>query len=306
MYFLSLKLTNMYKKNFLLLISTLKGLKVLGSAISCNVNIKKVIISKDPNVQNDYSQDIINLCVSNSIKYSTNTKDLKVEPKDIVIAVSWKWIINCPTNQLIVFHDSLLPKYRGFAPLVNMLINGEKKIGVTALFGEKKYDSGKIIQQKFFRINYPMKIYDAINIISEIYEEISKFIFRSSFDDLISNAKTQDEKNASYSIWRDEKDYRINWNKSSDYIKRFVDAVSFPYQGAKTLLNENEILIDEVTVIKDLLLTNRDSVKVISFENNKPIIICGKGLLRIDKGHIITNVGNKSLLPLDKFRSRFI
>ena len=38
------------------------------------------------------------------------------------------------SENLIVFHDSLLPKYRGFAPLVSQLINGEEYLGVTAIF----------------------------------------------------------------------------------------------------------------------------------------------------------------------------
>ena len=46
---------------------------------------------------------------------------------------------------MIIFHDSLLPKYRGFAPLVNSLINQEKEIGVTAIKASQNYDEGDTV-----------------------------------------------------------------------------------------------------------------------------------------------------------------
>ena len=49
-----------------------------------------------------------------------------------------------------------MPKYRGFAPLVNSLVNGEKIIGVTALFASEEYDNGDIIMQSSVDITYPI------------------------------------------------------------------------------------------------------------------------------------------------------
>jgi methionyl-tRNA formyltransferase len=53
-------------------------------------------------------------------------------------------------------HDSLLPKYRGFAPLPNALINGEREVGVTALFASEEYDMGDIVCQRRLAVEYPM------------------------------------------------------------------------------------------------------------------------------------------------------
>ena len=295
----------MINRKYLLLLSTLKGLAVLESAIKSNIFIKKVIIIKDSNSQNDYCLDIINLCKKNLINFTLNKNDFEVEENDIVIAVSWKWLIKCPINQLIIFHDSLLPKYRGFAPLTNMLINGEKKIGVSVIFGHKDYDAGKIITQKSIKIDYPLKIENAILLICEVYKELSNKIFKTKIEHLINNSKTQNEDDASYSIWRDENDYIIDWKQPSDVIKRFVDAVGFPYQGAKTYLDKTEILIDEVSIIKDLKLTNRHVGKVIFVEKGKPIIICGRGLLKIEKAKMKDGNSFKKLFPLKKFRARF-
>ena len=51
-------------------------------------------------------------------------------------------------SKLIVFHDSVLPKLRGFNPLVTSLINGYEEIGVTVLYGTEDFDRGEIILQK--------------------------------------------------------------------------------------------------------------------------------------------------------------
>ncbi|GJM73208.1 hypothetical protein HMSSN036_54240 [Paenibacillus macerans] len=44
----------------------------------------------------------------------------------------------------------------------------------------------------------------------------------------------QNEKEASYSLWRDEEDYLIDWSMDSEYVHRFIDATGFPYKGAAT------------------------------------------------------------------------
>jgi len=146
-------------KKFILLLSTAKGLCVLKSAVLCGASIRIVVIAKDRKVQNDYSSEIINICLQNSIKFTLDRQDFNILNEDIIIAVSWKWIIKCPIDRLLVFHDSLLPNYRGFAPLVNMLINGEKNIGGTVLLGGTNYDTGRIVAQKSI-INFRPNSYE--------------------------------------------------------------------------------------------------------------------------------------------------
>jgi methionyl-tRNA formyltransferase len=57
---------------------------------------------------------------------------------------------------LVVFHDSILPQYRGFNPLVSALINGDSRVGVTAM-GTDEFDKGDIIGQRTIAINIPSK-----------------------------------------------------------------------------------------------------------------------------------------------------
>lgn len=281
-----------------------KGLKVLESVIENNLFhlIDKVVINTDKSVINDYSDDLKKLCEENNLKCCF-LYDLTTIESQYSIAISWRWLIKESNSKLIVLHDSLLPKYRGFSPLVNSLINGEKYIGVTALFASKEYDKGPIIYQEKREIEYPITIKEAIEHISLLYSELVLKILKTLSSNLTLNSQEQNEKMASYSLWRDENDYCISWEKSAEYISRFVDAVGFPYKGSKTKINGKIVIIYRVSIVEDLVVENRDVGKIIFFMDEKPVVVCGSGLIKIEEA-IFEETG-ESIFPLKKFRIRF-
>lgn len=282
---------------------TFKGYWVLKEYIAKfdTTTIEAVIVCRDTNVDDDYYHQICELCQQNKIAYF-NRKDEYVLNSELVFAISWRWLISVP-NKIIVLHDSLLPKYRGFAPLVNSLINKEDKVGVTALYASESYDCGDIISQKALEIKYPIKIKDVIDLISPIYSELVSQIANRYFSGEEITGIKQNNLAASYSLWRDEEDYFIDWNNSASFIKRFVDSVGAPYKGARCKMGETLVGINEATVVDDLHIVNRDIGKVIFFDSNRPVVVCKSGLLRLDE--IIDVNNNKSLLPFNKFRIRF-
>lgn len=257
-----------------------KGFRVLESILESfgSHHISFVVIGLDKNIKNDYYLEIEDTCAKHGvIKYNRNE-----EIKDIAtisFAVGWRWIIKKHDN-LIVLHDSILPKYRGFSPLVNMLINGEEKIGVTALYASMEYDRGDIISSESVNINYPIKVDDAISLVSELYSRIVIKIISDIVNNKRIEAFSQIDDDATYSIWRDENDYNIDWNKSAIYIKRFVDSVSHPYKGAKTYFNGNCIRVHDIEIIEDVTVEDRENNigKQIWTHQGKPVIICGQGL----------------------------
>lgn len=282
---------------------TEKGYRVLQKLLTkFKHNIEIVIGSRDSQLQEDFYSEIKCLCEDNYIHF-VDRKDFGEITTQYAIAVSWRWIINTDNSNLIVFHDSLLPRYRGFNPLVSALINGDSQVGVTALFATSEYDKGDIIAQSLSQIEYPIKIHDAIKKIIENYAEISLYVVETIVNNNKFSIIVQNEYQATYSLWRDEEDYRINWNQSSIELKRFIDAVGYPYKGAATTLNGDLVRILEAEIVKDVVIENRTPGKVIFIENSQPIVVCGQGLLKIQK--LMDDKENKSLIPLSKFRSRF-
>jgi methionyl-tRNA formyltransferase len=287
-----------------LCLMTQKGFEVLNSLIDRNLKslISEVVVGRDKNIDNDFANEIISVCKKNNIDHIERNDAFQVT-SDYSIAISWRWLIPTNKSKLIVLHDSLLPKYRGFAPLVNMLCNKEKEIGVSAIFASDEYDKGDIIAQSATKINYPIKVSDAINLISKSYVDLVIKILTSLEKGERLIAVPQDENLATYSLWRDEEDYTINWSNDSDDILNFINAVSSPYKGASTYINGlQKIRILEAELENDVQIENRDVGKVIFVKNKFPVIVCGAGLIRLLK--VIDDKTQEDLLPLKNFRIR--
>jgi methionyl-tRNA formyltransferase len=285
-----------------LFLMTEKGHSVLQSVLASAgpEAIEMVIGSRDSHTQKDYHDEIQLACRAAGVAFydRQSAPDVTAECS---MAVSWRWMIRGIEN-LIALHDSLLPRYRGFAPVVNALINGEQEIGVTALFATGEYDMGDIIRQERVTIEYPITIQQAIERITPLYAEIA-----GSIAALVTAGKSlprspQDESLATYSLWRDDLDYQIPWHLDAARIRRFIDAVGYPYQGARTRLNGETVVVHDAVEEPDVRIEDRAVGKVIFMREGTPVVVCGSGLLRITG---MTSLDGTELLPLKKFRSRF-
>jgi methionyl-tRNA formyltransferase len=263
------------------------------------------VIGQDEGVDDDYSTRLASLCNQHGIGYSLR-KDITycVDDYDLFLAVGWRWIIrDIPQEKLIVFHDSLLPRYRGFAPLVNALINKESITGVTALLGAEEYDKGNILLQKSLEINYPTNIKQEIHRISNVYANLATELFAKLNNGTINRiGYPQEENESTYSLWRDEEDYRIDWNDDAINIEHFIRCVGRPYRGASSVLNGATVRILKASVRADAKIENRSPGKVVFVEANLPVVVCGSGLLVLE---VVQNDHGESILPLKSFRSRF-
>ncbi len=283
-----------------------KGFEVLTGFVKQKGSfaVAYVIGSRDSGVDNDFYDEIRSLCTEHKIHFA-DRNDAVIESNFLdsyKFCIGWRWIIKNP-DKLIVFHDSPLPRYRGFAPLVNMLINGEPEIGVTALMASEEYDQGDIICSEYLDITYPLKIETAIEKIIPLYLAVAIRVY----DSIIKNTLAphpQNEENATYSLWRDEEDYLIDWRASSEWISRFCDSVSYPYKGAKTYLNDESFRILEANPVADVKIEGREHHvgKVIFKRNNHPVVVCGTGLLKI---HSLIDDKGVDVAKSVPFRSRF-
>ncbi|MBL7899343.1 MAG: hypothetical protein JNJ99_12470 [Crocinitomicaceae bacterium] len=288
-----------------LYLMTEKGYEVLKVILEKKFKemIAFVCVGTDRHVQNDFSGEIRKLCDHEKILIlEREDRSEKMANCDLRIAVSWRWMIESEPNKLIVLHDSLLPRLRGFSPLVTAMINQDSHVGVTAIFAEEGFDRGPVILQKKLQLNYPIKIHQVINQIIPLYSEIIVEIFGALNTGGKLNAVKQDESLATYSLWRDESDYQINWELTAEQILAKINASSQPYAGASSIINNQLIRILDATVVDDVIIENRDCGKVLFTHMDKPIVVCGKGLLRIDKA-VFEN--GESVLPLKNFRTRF-
>ena len=201
-------------------------------------------------------------------------------------------------GDVVVAHDSLLPRFRGFAPLATAMITGEKETGVTYLRVGDSVDNGDILWQARVPIGNDDTIQSLIDKLSPLYARGAHLYFSESFND----AQPQDDSKATFSIWRDSTDYRIDWTHDADIIERTVRALGPPYLGAQTTVDGTTIVISRASVQPDVKFAIRQPGKVWSIDElGRPSVVCGTGVLRIDQAA----QEGKSLLPFRKLRVRF-
>jgi len=244
-----------------------KGFSVL-EAIKDNLDISFVVVS------NKEEEEKFGVKLLDRMDV---TPDL-FESVDFVFCLGWTFLIHNPPDNMIVLHDSPLPKYRGFCPTVAALINAEKEIGVTAFRAIEEIDAGPVCAQKTKKVVYPIKVKEAYSKLINLYCEVIEEVINA--EGLTFTEQRHAE--ATYCLWRDRLDYNINWSDSNFNIRNFVDAVGEPYDGAATTYDGSEITIDDVELVTiDLKFVDRQPGKIWSIKNNKPEIVCGEGMLRI-------------------------
>ncbi len=267
--------------------------------------VEQVVIGRDPRLAEDGSARLKELCRHAGVPHGFR-EDAPEIGGDYIIAVSWRWMVAGAADRLIVLHDSLLPKYRGFAPLPNALIRGEDEIGVTALYASDEYDRGDIIFQSGTPIRYPITIRQAIEINNANYRALVDRIFTHLRDGRPLPRVPQDDRQATYSIWRDERDYRIDWRRPADEIERLVNAVGPPYSGAVTYTQGRKVIVQAATTHPDVRCELRHAGKVIFVEDGCPVVICGQGLLKIVAACVEADDGTRRpFVPVNRFRIGF-
>lgn len=295
--------------NYAFVGGTKRGMKVLE-----NLFLKKFlpsyafILNEDSHEKLVYSNKIKNFCENNNIANFT-TKKLKNEHYDLLNSLNLDFIIVCGWRTLIslhklnslkfgivVAHDSLLPKYRGFSPINWGVINGEKDFGVTLfLINEGNVDSGPILIQKKIITSddeYAIDIYEKIISLTII-------AFLDFFHQYTNNKLKkvyQDESKATYTCARHPDDGHINFNEGSKEIFNLIRALADPYPGAFFYFNNEKYIIKRAQIgpKNNFNFSGRIPGRVISINDAGVEILCGKGTLLITS---VFNNENKIINP---------
>jgi methionyl-tRNA formyltransferase len=109
-------------------------------------------------------------------------------------------------------------------------------------------------------------------------------ILRSATDGALV-ARTQDQTTATYSLWRDDYDYFVDWRSSAMDILSHVQASGFPYGGAKGVLNGQMLTIEQASMGPDLQFAIRHPGKLWLIEDRRALVVCGSGTLWIDNAY---------------------
>jgi methionyl-tRNA formyltransferase len=104
-------------------------------------------------------------------------------------------------------------------------------------------------------------------------------------------------------LWRDDKDFDVDWTLPAEIVLRHIHASSYPYVGARSVLDGEEVRIFDGKISKENpRIVNRTPGKIWKITNGVPVVVCGKGLIELTK---VSGNSGRSVLPVTKLRQRF-
>ncbi len=216
---------------------------------------------------------------------------------DIVITCAYgqiipKAILDYPRLGCINVHASLLPKYRGGAPIHWCLINGEEKTGITIMYMAEKMDNGDIISQE----EYTISATDNVGTLHEKLSKIGANLLISTLPSIIEGTnkrikQVESEVTFAYNIKREEE--KLDFKKTGKELVNQIRGLN-PWPLAYLLLDEEECKVMGATFLEKN--KSEDVGKIVEVTKNTLGISCKDGILYLER---IKPFGKKEMMIKD-------
>ncbi|EQB63403.1 MAG: Methionyl-tRNA formyltransferase [candidate division Zixibacteria bacterium RBG-1] len=217
------------------------------------------------------------------LKSAEFLNQLKKLHPDAIVVVAFtilpEEIFSLPPLGTINLHPSLLPQYRGAAPIQWALINGDEETGVTTFVIEKKVDAGKIILQKKVIISP-----------DEAYGELSERLSKIGADALVESLNLiqqpdfkplpQDNSKSSKAPKIKKEDCRINWSNSALKIKNLIRGLS-PEPGAFSTYKDKIVKIFKTETLDEKSHSDGFGEIILASDKGGLAVKTGQGSLRL-------------------------
>ena len=194
-------------------------------------------------------------------------------------------ILNLAPKGAFNLHGSLLPKYRGRAPLNWVLVNGEKETGVTLHRMTHRADAGDIVAQQTVAIadsDVALSLHRKLCAASQTLLGDALPKIRSGQ----TQERAQDDTQATYVGRRTPDDGRLTWEKPAQELHNLVRAVSDPWPGAFGYVGTNKFIVWKSRVRTDMAAAKPGTVLSVA-----PLVVaCGEGALEIVTGQSANGV----------------
>ncbi|MFT8229734.1 MAG: methionyl-tRNA formyltransferase [Enterobacterales bacterium] len=272
---------------------------------NANYNKKKILPNEIRFLSKQYNIPLLEPLNLIETKYIEIIKNLNA---DIIIVIAYglifpKNILNITKFGCINVHFSLLPLWRGAAPVQRALCNGDKITGISIIKMNTNLDSGKILYQKKCSISPNDTSFSLCEKLSKIGIKSLLLVLEKIINKKVTY-KIQNHFIATYAKKINKKEGKIDWNKSAIYIERQVRAFN-PWPSTYFFLNEKLI-----KVWKSKTLCNEKCYKnpgtILSINNTGIYVSTGKGILILTLLQISGKRKNSFLDFFNSYRTLFI
>ncbi len=193
---------------------------------------------------------------------------------DVIIVVAYgkilpEYILNFPKYGCINVHASLLPKYRGAAPIQWVIIDGEKETGVTTMYMEKGLDTGDMIQKAICEIGAEETYGELHDKLSPMGADLLIKTLKAVEDGTVTREK-QDDALSNYAPMINKETAQIDWSKPAKEVLNLIRGMN-PYPMSYTSYGDETLKIIHAFFGGDRT-GKSGSIKL----NNKKLeIVCG-------------------------------
>lgn len=199
---------------------------------------------------------------------------IDMEP-DLIVTAAFgqilpKKLLDAPRLGAINVHASLLPKYRGGAPIHQAIIDGEKETGVTIMYMAPKLDAGDIISQQAIDIESN----DDVGTMHDKLSFLGADLLAKTLPDIINGTNDRIEQNeaeATFASNISREDERIDWSKSAQAIYNHIRGLS-PWPVAYTKLEDKNMKLFKAHIVEGKAGNPGEII-----ETTKKAIIVGTG-----------------------------
>lgn len=277
-----------------------------------NTNLLKVYVLKDQlgNGISDFVtfDDIVTMDKIEKVDKINNYEDEIVKlSADIIFVVGWSQLISSKIIEsakvgVIGFHPAKLPKDRGRSVLAWQIVEGYSDGCVSMIWIDKGIDSGNLIGQQRYSINYNDTIRDVLDKVYDSCLDLVKTYYPILISGNIISVK-QDNTFATYRRKRVKQDGIINWNKNSYEIYNLARAITEPYPGAVSYYNGKEITVLDAAEVKiDSIYNGEKAGTILEFKLNMGMIVKVK-----DNGILVKKIKiNNKYISKNELQKHFI
>ncbi|WP_027713631.1 bifunctional UDP-4-amino-4-deoxy-L-arabinose formyltransferase/UDP-glucuronic acid oxidase ArnA [Dickeya chrysanthemi] len=188
-------------------------------------------------------------------------------------------ILQSATHGAYNLHGSLLPRYRGRAPLNWALVNGETETGVTLHRMVTRADAGNIVAQQRVAIDESDTALSLHRKLRDVAEQLLKDALPAIAAGK-ANDIPQDESQATYVGRRTPEDGRVEWQKPARTLYNLVRAVTEPWPGAFSFVGTTKFIIWQAKVRTDFAAAKPGTV----LSTSPLVVACGNDALEIVTG----------------------
>ncbi len=220
----------------------------------------------------------------NNLKEAETQDELRSLNADVMVVAAYglilpQVVLDIPRLGCLNIHASLLPRWRGAAPIQRAIAAGDKESGITIMQMNAGLDTGDILQLT----SCPITDKDSGSDLHDRLAEIGAKAILETLKDLDSdNTKPikQDDSLATYAHKLDKKEAIIDWQNSATDIERLIRAFN-PWPVAFTYLNDKTLRIWQAQALPEN--SDLEAGTVIHCDKNGIDISCGEGTLRLLK-----------------------